>query len=101
ADLFFFLKMDEIQRLLKGERNPLLVMKAKQRKRLYPTMNALKFDEFVKGFRMAPRVSRLNALVYKKLLMRNCLLTATEEGDDPAGGGLGVHEGHAGDGGLH
>ena len=56
ADLMFFLKISEIQRLLSGERNPLLVMKAKQRKRLYPQMNAFKFEEFVKGFRMAPRV---------------------------------------------
>ena len=57
ADLLFFMKTHEIQRLLSGERNPLLVMKAKQRKRLYPQMNAFKFDEFIRGFRMAPRVS--------------------------------------------
>lgn len=58
VDLFFFLKIDEIQRLLRGERNPSLVNKAKQRKRLHPTMNAFKFDEFVRGFRMAPRVRK-------------------------------------------
>jgi len=56
-DLVLFLKVDETQRLITGERNPLLVMKAKQRKRLYSEMNKLKFDEFIKGFRMAPRVS--------------------------------------------
>src|SRR5699024_4240325 len=54
-ELFFFLRMDEIKRLTAGDRNPLLVMKAKQRQRLYPQMNALKFDEFIRGFRMAPR----------------------------------------------
>ena len=56
ADLLFFMKPDEIQRMLAGERNPLLVMKAKHRKRLYPQMNSMKFDEFVRGFRMAPKV---------------------------------------------
>lgn len=56
AELFFFLKINEIQRLLSGERNPSFVNKAKQRRRLHPTMNAYKFDEFVSGFRMAPRV---------------------------------------------
>lgn len=60
VELFFFLKTDEIQRLLKGERNPSFVMKARQRKRLYPTMNAFKFDEFVRGFRMGPRVCYYN-----------------------------------------
>lgn len=55
-ELLFFLKLNEIQDLLNGSRDPLLVMKAKQRKRLYPKMNKLKFDEFVKGFRMQPRV---------------------------------------------
>ena len=57
VDLFFFLKVDEAVRLASGERNPLLIMKAKQRKRLYPQMNSFKFDEFVSGFRMKPRVS--------------------------------------------
>ena len=56
VDLIFFLKISEIQQLLNGERNPLLILKARWRKRLYPQMNAFKFDEFVKGFRMAPRV---------------------------------------------
>lgn len=55
-DLIFYLRIDETQRLLAGERNPLLVMKARQRKRLYPEMNKLKFDEFIKGFRMRPKV---------------------------------------------
>ena len=65
AELFFFLKVDEIQRVLSGERNPSLVMKAKQRRRLHPTMNAFKFEEFVKGFRMAPRVSFFTGKVFK------------------------------------
>ncbi len=59
AELYFFLRLDELQRLLSGERCPTLVMKAKQRRRLYPTMNKLKFEEFVKGMRMAPKVSVL------------------------------------------
>ncbi|KAJ6217397.1 hypothetical protein RDWZM_008554 [Blomia tropicalis] len=54
-DLIFYLKIDETQRLLNGERCPNLVMKARQRKRIYPEMDKLKFDEFIKGFRMAPK----------------------------------------------
>ena len=56
ADLFFFLTAYEIQILTSDTRDSVLVMKAKQRKRLYPKMNAFKFDEFVKGFRMNPQV---------------------------------------------
>jgi len=56
-ELLFFLRFNEIYELANGNRDPLLVMKAKQRKRLYPKMNAQKFDEFLKGFRMSPRVS--------------------------------------------
>lgn len=56
-ELFFFLKIDEIHRMLHGDRNPALLMKARQRRKLYPTMNDLKYDEFIKGFRMRPRVS--------------------------------------------
>ena len=67
ADLFFYLKPCEIARLSGGERNPLLVMKAKQRKRLYPQMNAFKFDEFPKGFRMAPKVSVAHKTGYSKI----------------------------------
>lgn len=56
AGLMFYLKFDEIYRLINGERNAMLLMKARQRKRLYPMMDRLKFDEFVKGFRMHPKV---------------------------------------------
>ena len=56
AELMFYLKLDEIKRLTSGERNPGLVMKAKHRKQLYPIMDKLKFDEFIKGFRMKPIV---------------------------------------------
>lgn len=58
AELFYYLKLSEIAKLITGERNPVLIMKAKQRRRIYPTLNALKFNEFVKGFKMAPRVSK-------------------------------------------
>ena len=75
-DLIFFLKLDEIQRLCANERNPTLIMKAKQRKRLYPKMNAMKFDEFVKGFRMAPRVS---SLILKVICGMTLLLLAGKE----------------------
>lgn len=55
TELLFYLKVDEIARLLKGDRNPMLLMKAKQRRRLYPKMNKFQYEEFVKGFRMRPR----------------------------------------------
>ena len=57
ADLFYYLKLSEIATLTSGDRNSVLVMKAKQRRRLYPKLNSLKYPEFVKGFRMAPKVS--------------------------------------------
>ena len=57
VDLFFYLKMNEAVQIIEGNRNPMFIWKAKQRKRLMPQMDRLRFDVFVKGFRMGPRVS--------------------------------------------
>ena len=71
ADLIFFLKIDETERLLNGEICPSLVMKARQRKRIYPQMDKLIFDEFIKGFRMAPRSPNQDKLPVSDYV--NCL----------------------------
>lgn len=60
ADLFFYLKTDEAIQLMRDSACPraaTYLAKAKLRRRLYPQMDVLRFDEFIKGFRMAPRVS--------------------------------------------
>lgn len=67
AELFFFLKTNEALELMRGAergtapclRAPSYLAKAKLRRRLFPQMDALRFDEFIKGFRMAPRVRKV------------------------------------------
>lgn len=54
VDLLFHLNVDEIEELL-GNRNPTLVMKAKQRKKLYNKMDKWHFDEICKGYNFKPR----------------------------------------------
>lgn len=65
AELFFFLKSNEVAAMIddtaknqkqKQQNVALYVWKAKQRKRLWPTMDVYRFDEFIKGFRMTHRV---------------------------------------------
>jgi pyruvate,water dikinase len=56
-DLLFYLKFEEIQRLV-TERDPLLVSKAKQRKRAFSVMDRFKFNEITKGPKIEPRVDK-------------------------------------------
>jgi pyruvate,water dikinase len=53
-DLIFHMTVDEIDLYLKT-RNPILITKAKQRKKLYFIMDKWKFDEIVKGYDFMPR----------------------------------------------
>jgi len=53
-DLIFHMTVDEIDLYFKT-RNPLLITKAKQRKKLYSVMEEWKFDEIVKGYDFQPR----------------------------------------------
>ena len=56
VELLFYLKVSEIIDIIGGNRNPMYLWKAKARRRLHPKMDRLRFDDFIKGFRMAPRV---------------------------------------------
>ena len=59
ADIFFYLLPVEVNDLCNGRRDPILLMNARLRKKLYPKMDKYKFDEFVKGPNMKPQnVSR-------------------------------------------
>jgi hypothetical protein len=55
ADLFFYLTLDEIEKLCNGERDALILLKARLRKRILPKMDKYKFEEFLKGPEMKPR----------------------------------------------
>jgi len=57
-DFIFHMTIDEIDLYFKT-RNPLLITKAKQRKKLYSIMEEWKFDEIVKGYDFQPRNVRL------------------------------------------
>ena len=60
VDTLFFLTIEEIERLCNGERDPLIHMRARLRKKVYPKMNKYKFEEFIKGPEMKPRNVLLN-----------------------------------------
>jgi hypothetical protein len=51
----FFLTPEEVERLVRGERDALILAKTRIRKRLYAKTDKYKFDEFVKGPKMVPR----------------------------------------------
>jgi len=55
ADLLFYLTTDEIERLCNGERDALILSKARLRKRILPKMDKYKFEEIIKGPEMKPR----------------------------------------------
>ena len=55
VNTMFFLTIEEIERLCNRERDPLIHMRARLRKRVYPKMNKYKFEEFIKGPEMKPR----------------------------------------------
>jgi hypothetical protein len=55
ADLFFYLTVDEIEKLCNGERDALILLKARLRKRILPKMDKYKFEEFLKGPEFKPR----------------------------------------------
>lgn len=63
ADTFFYLTPTEIQDLCNGRRDPLLMMKARLRRRLHPKMDKYKFEEFIKGPDMKPRNVWINTCV--------------------------------------
>jgi len=54
----FYLTIDEIEKLFKV-RDPLILSKARLRKRLHPKMDKYKFVEFVKGPKITPRNVRM------------------------------------------
>ena len=51
----FFLTLDEVEILVRGERDALILAKTRIRKRLYVKTDKYKFEEFVKGPKMVPR----------------------------------------------
>ena len=55
VDTFFYLTLEEIECLCNGQRDPMLNMKARLRKRIFPKMDKYKFEEFIKGPQMKPR----------------------------------------------
>lgn len=59
ADLIFFLRINEVEKLT-GERDPLLVALAKQRKKAFQEMDKFRFGEITKGPLMRPLNVRFN-----------------------------------------
>jgi len=55
AESMFFLTPDEVQKLVEGERDALLLAKVRLRKRVYVKTNKYKFEEIIKGPKMTPR----------------------------------------------
>ena len=70
VDSFFYLTADEVEALCNGDRNPLILAKVRQRKRLYPRMDKYKFDEFIKGPEMKPRNVSIS---YNNLITNICI----------------------------
>ncbi|CAG2173671.1 unnamed protein product, partial [Oppiella nova] len=54
-DTFFFLTIDEIERLCNGDRDALLLSKTRLRRRLFTQMDRYKFEEIIKGPEMRPK----------------------------------------------
>ena len=54
SELLFHMTIDEIDLYFKT-RNPILISKAKQRKKLYYKIDGWKFDEIIKGYDFNPR----------------------------------------------
>ncbi|CAG2112977.1 unnamed protein product, partial [Medioppia subpectinata] len=55
AECFFYLTVNEVEALCSGDRDPLILTRVRQRRRLYPRMDKYKFEEFIKGPEMKPR----------------------------------------------
>ncbi|CAG2117807.1 unnamed protein product [Medioppia subpectinata] len=55
AECFFYLTVNEVEALCSGDRDPLILTRVRQRRRLYPKMDKYKFEEFIKGPEMKPR----------------------------------------------
>ena len=55
VDLFYYLTSEEFECLCNGDRDPMILTRARLRKRVYPKMNKYKFEEFIKGPEMKPR----------------------------------------------
>ena len=54
-DLLFYLTVEEIERLCNRERDALILLRARLRKRILPKMDKYKFEEIIKGPEMKPR----------------------------------------------
>jgi hypothetical protein len=54
-DLLFHLTVEEIERLCNRERDALILLRARLRKRILPKMDKYKFEEIIKGPEMKPR----------------------------------------------
>ena len=55
ADTLYYLTPNNVEDLCSGNRNPLILSKARHRRRLYPKLDKYKFEEFLKGPEMKPR----------------------------------------------
>ena len=55
AESMFFLTPEEIQKLVEGERDALLLAKVRLRKRVYVKTDKYKFEKIIKGPKMTPR----------------------------------------------
>ena len=68
-ELMFLMSSEEIKDYIEN-RNPIIVWKAKQRKRLHTKMNNWKFDEIVSGYDFKPReVSSHFCCVFYQLMI--------------------------------
>ena len=54
-ELVFFLRNHELKEMVESERNPLVVLNAKNRLRLHPKKDSLKFGEITSGYDLKPR----------------------------------------------
>ena len=64
-DTFFYLTFEEIDCLCDGQRDPMVNMRARLRKRVYPKMDKFKFNEIIKGPEMKPRNVCIELIDYK------------------------------------
>lgn len=78
-ELLFFLTLEELNRLVRV-RDPLLVARAKQRRRAFPVMDKFRFDEIARGPDLRPRnVSLRETEIKKALLLITRIVGLTQE----------------------
>ncbi|XP_054166950.1 uncharacterized phosphotransferase YvkC-like [Oppia nitens] len=73
TETFFLLTIDEIDTLCNGNRDPMILTKARLRKRLVPQMNRYKFDEIIKGPEMEPKNLKTSVDTTSSLVGNNLL----------------------------